>query len=85
MGEFIIVTVDILVLLSNEVIEDFRLIVAILDAEVEEVIETLAVDDVDFLEETDSRGLFDTITDADDDNVDICDFNGDLETETLGE
>jgi hypothetical protein len=79
------VLVDVVDLLITEVREDLVLIVAIFDTTEEEVIETLAVDDVDFLKETDSRGLFDTITDADDDIVDINDVNGDLETETVGE
>ncbi len=79
------VSVDVVDLLITEVIEDLVLSVAIFDTTEEEVIDELAVDDVDFTKETDSRGLLDKVTDADDDDVDINDVNGDLETETLGE
>lgn len=79
------VSVNVVNLLNTEVIEDFILNVAIFDATEEEVTELLAVDDIDFADETDISGLFDKITDADVDAVDNNDVIDEVETETLAE
>ncbi len=84
-SEFIIVTVDVVVLLITEVIENLVLIVAILDTEEEDVADGQAVGEVVCTLDTDKSGLFERVLYADNDNVAINDANGELETETLAE